>query len=160
MKKRAVTVFGRLSAMADPTADQYYLEAFRTWYPELIAVLPIDDLLPYFFKAGVLTRNLKEELNSIPATHSKKVMRLLDAIEPGLQAGITDQFESFICVMEEFSTVNNNIVVKKLADDIRLTINPSGAHLSSTGHEISGQSHIRHPIKHTGPRLHHHVTHV
>ena len=132
--------------MAKSTAEKYY-EAFKEFYPRLSNALPITDLLPYFFKAGIVPRYLKERLNSIPV-RSDKVTYLLDEIERGLLAGIVDQFESFICVMEEFATDNNDIVVKKLTENIRSIINEnqptctvnqsSLAHPSSSDHEIPG----------------------
>ena len=127
-----------------PTAKQYY-EAFKKSYPKLRDALPIQDLLPDFFKTGVVSRNLKERLNSIPA-RSEKVMYLLDEIERGLNAEIIDQFESFICVMEKFGNDNKDIVAKKLAEDIRLTMSEatvkqpsSSVHLSSTDCKVPGR---------------------
>ena len=125
--------------MAKPTAEQYY-EAFKQAYPKLKDALPINDLLPYFFKGGIVPGYLKEKLDSIPVC-SDKVVCLLDKMERGLRAGIVDQFESFICVMEEFATDNNDIVVKKLTEDIRSIINkPTVKQSSSTNHEIPGRS--------------------
>ena len=117
--------------MATPAKEQYY-EAFKKSYPKLKDALPINDLLPDFFKAGVVPGNLKEKLNSFPV-RSEKVIYLLDEIELGLKVGITDQFESFICVMEKFGTDNDNIVVKILAEGIRSEI--SG---SAIKHQMSG----------------------
>ena len=132
--------------MATPIAEKYYA-AFKKFYPRLSNALPITDLLPYCFKGGIVPRYLKERLNSI-LVRSDKVTCLLDEIERGLLAGIIDQFDSFICVMEEFATENNDIVVKKLTEDIRSTINEnqpictvnqsSLAHPSSSDHEIPG----------------------
>ena len=124
--------------MVKPTAEQYY-EAFKQSYPKLKDALPINDLLPYFFKGGIVPGYLKEKLDSIPVS-SYKVVCLLDEMERGLRAGIIDQFESFICVMEEFATDNNDIVVKKLTEDIRSIVNkPTVKRLSSTN-EIPGRS--------------------
>ena len=98
-----------------------YYEAFRRMYLKLTVALPIDDLLPYLFVANAVPANLKEKLDSIHV-HSEKVKCLLDAMERGLMAGISDQFESFICVMEKFGEENSDIVAKKLAEDIRLIL--------------------------------------
>ena len=92
------------------------------------------------FKGGIVPGYLKEKLDSIPVC-SDKVVCLLDKMERGLRAGIVDQFESFICVMEEFATDNNDIVVTKLTEDIRSIINePTVKQSSSTNHEIPGRS--------------------
>jgi len=130
--------------MAKPTGKKYY-EAFKKSYTKLKDALPIQDLLPDFFEAGVVSRNLKERLNCIPV-RSEKVICLLDEVERGLSAEIIDQFESFICVMEKFGNDNKDIVVKKLADDIRLTISEatvkqpsSSVHLSSTDCKVPGR---------------------
>ena len=130
--------------MAKPTVEKYY-EVFKKFYPRLSNALPITDLLPYCFKEGIVPRYLKERLNSIPV-RSDKVTCLLDEIERGLLAGIEDQFESFICVMEQFATDNDDMVVKKLTEDIRSIINEptctvkqsSLTQSSSSNHEIPG----------------------
>ena len=122
--------------MAKPT-EEYY-EAFKKSYRKLKDALPIKDVLPDLFQAGVVSGISKERLNSIPV-RSDKVICLLDEMELGLKVGITDQFESFICVLEKFGTDNNNIVVKKLAEDIRSTISEAtaAAKQSSVHHSSS-----------------------
>ena len=107
--------------MAKPTAEQYY-RAFRKSYTKLKDALPIDSLLPYLFEAGVIPGNLMQKLDFIPVL-SEKVVCLLNEMEPGLRVGITNQFESFICVLEKC----DNIVVNKLAEDIRLVLSGQGA---------------------------------
>ena len=91
--------------MAEPTVEKYY-EAFNRSYAKLKDALPINNLLPYFFEAGAVPGDLKEKLNSI-LVRSEKVICLLDEMELGLKVGITDQFESFICVMEKFGDSPN-----------------------------------------------------
>ena len=114
-------------------AEQYY-EAFKRSYSKLKDALPINTLLPYFFEAGAVPGDLKEKLNSIPI-RSDKVICLLDEMELGLKVGITDQFESFVSVMEKFGGENNNIVVKRLAEYIRLILSkPAVKHSSSVQH--------------------------
>ena len=126
--------------MAKPITEQYY-EAFKQSYPKLKYALPINDLLPYCFQGGIVPGYLKEKLDAIPVC-SDKVVCLLDKMECGLRVGITDQFESFICVMEEFATDNDDIVVKKLAEDIRSIINEPTCTVNqspSTNHKIQGR---------------------
>ena len=108
--------------MAKPTAEKYY-KAFKKSYASLMDALPINDLLPNFFKAGIVLGNTNEKLNSI-SVRSDKVKCLLDKIELGLKVGITDQFESFICVMEEYGADEKDIV-QSLAKDIRSMISDS-----------------------------------
>ena len=109
--------------MAKPEAQKYY-EAFKESYPNLIDALPINDLLPRFFRAGVVSGKMKENLNYI-SVRSDKVTFLLDKMELGLKAGITNQFESFICVMERYGSDENDTVVQSLAEDIRLKLSDS-----------------------------------
>ena len=104
--------------MAKPTAEQYY-RAFKKSYTN---ALPINFLLPYLFEAGVISGNLMQKLNSIPVC-SDKVICLLNEMEPGLRVGIINQFESFICVMEKY----DDVVVNKLAENIRLVLSGHGA---------------------------------
>ena len=110
--------------------EKYY-EAFNISYLKLKDALPIDTLLPNFFEAGAVPGDLKETLNSIPIC-SDKVICLLDETECGLKVGITDQFELFICVIKKFGKEHNNIVVKRLAYDIRLILNEPAIQHSST----------------------------
>ena len=124
--------------MAERTTEQYY-EAFKRSYPKLKDALPINDLLPYFVKEGIVPGYLKERLDSITSC-SDKVVCLLDKMERGLRAGIIDQFESFVFAMEEFATDNNNIVVKRLTKDIRSKIyKPAVKQSPSTNREIQGR---------------------
>ena len=109
--------------MAKPAAEKYY-EAFKESYPQLIDALPINDLLPRLFRAGVVSGKMKEKLNSI-SVRSDKVACLLDKMELGLKAGITNQFESFICVMERYGSDEDDTVVQSLAEDIRLKLSDS-----------------------------------
>ena len=115
---------------SEPTAEQYY-EAFKRSYSRLKDALPINTLLPYFFEVGAVPGDLKEKMNSIPI-RSDKVICLLDEMELGLKVGITDQFESFVSVMEKFGGENNNIVVKRLAADIRLILSKPAVKPSSS----------------------------
>ena len=115
---------------AKSLAERYY-EAFKKSYSKLKDALPIDALLPSFFEAGAVPGHLKEKLKSIPV-RSDKVICLLDEMELGLKVEITDQFESFICVMEKFGEEHNSIVVKRLADGIRLILSEPAIQHSST----------------------------
>ena len=129
-------------------AERYY-EAFKKSYSKLTDALPINDLLPVLFQEGVVPSNLKEKVNSI-SVRSEKVTFLLDKIEPGLKIGIIDQFESFVCVLEKFGTDNNDIVVKKLAEDIRSTISGVTVKQSSSVHH---QTSTNSPGKYTKNKI-------
>ena len=133
-----------MNEMAKPIAEQYY-GAFKKSYTKLKDALPISFLLPYLFEAGVVPGDLQESINAIPG-RSERVKYLLNEMEPGIRIGVTDQFESFICVMEKFGADNNDIVVKKLAEDIRgrlniseATIQESSLHVSSINVKIPGR---------------------
>ena len=125
----------RIVVMAKPTAEQYY-EAFKNSYMKLKDALPINHLLPYLFKAGVVHGYLKEKLDAIPV-RSNKVTCLLDEMERGLKAGIVEQFESFICCMEEFCTDNNDVVVRNLSEGIRSLMTSKPAVKQSSSQHLS-----------------------
>jgi len=114
-----------------PSSNVYY-EAFKKSYAKLIKALPINDLLPELVSAGVLPGNLKKRMDAI-SIESEKVKVMLDGMEGGLKAQITDQFEEFIQVMEQFSISESDIVVGKLAKDIRTLID-SGSSLPAEVH--------------------------
>ena len=60
-------------------------------------------------------------MDAVPVC-SDKVKLMLDEMEGGLEADIPDQFESLIKVMEQFSIDEDHIVVRKLAENIRMVI--------------------------------------
>jgi len=102
------------------TSAKYY-EAFKKFYLKLISVLPIDDMLSYLVAARVLPGRVKARMDAVPIG-SDKVKLMLDEMEGGLKADIPDQFECLIKVMEQFSVDEDHIVVKKLAENIRMMI--------------------------------------
>jgi len=102
------------------TPAKYY-EAFKKSYPRLISALPIDDMQAYLVAGSVLPGRLKARMDAIPVC-SDKVKMMLDEMEGGLSADIPDQFENLVKVMEHFGAKEDHIVVRKLAEDIRITI--------------------------------------
>ena len=107
--------------MGTPTG---YYEAYKKSYLSLLKALPIDDLIPELFSTGVLPEYLKERLDATPVRSEKvKLMFTEMDMEEKLKAGNTKRFEGLIRVMEKFSTDENDVVVRKLARDIRMLIN-------------------------------------
>jgi len=70
---------------------------------------------------GVLPGKVKARMDAI-STDNDKAKYMLDQMEGGLKALIPDQFENLIKVMEKFSEEEGHIVVKKLAEDIRMLV--------------------------------------
>ena len=102
------------------TPAKYY-EAYKKSYPKLISALPIDDMLSYLVAARVLPGRVKARMDAVPVC-SDKVKLMLDEMEGGLQADIPDQFECLIKVMEQFSVDEDHIVVRKLAENVRMIV--------------------------------------
>jgi len=115
------------------TPAKYY-EAYKAAYPKLIKALPIDDILPDLVAGGVLPGKLKARMDAL-AVSGDKVKLMLDEMEGGLKAQIPDQFESLVKVMETFAEDEGHIVVKKLVNDIRATINSGGTPSRQTSAE-------------------------
>ena len=117
-----------------PLRNVHY-EAFKKSYAKLIKALPINDLLPELVSAGVLSGNLKKRMDAT-SVESEKVKVMLDGMEGGLKAQIPDQFEEFIRVIEQFSIDESDMVVGKLAKDIRALISASPPEKGATESEV------------------------
>jgi len=122
------------------TPAKYY-EAYKAVYARLISALPINDMLSDLVKGGVLPGKVKARLDAI-STDNDKAKYMLDEMEGGLKALIPDQFENLIKVMERFSEEEGHIVVKKLAEDIRILITsgdiPSASSLTASSASSDG----------------------
>ena len=117
------------------TPAKYY-EAYKAAYARLISALPINDMLSDLVTGGVLPGKVKARMDAI-STDNNKAKYMLDEMEGGLKALIPDQFENLIKVMERFSEEEGHIVVKKLAEDIRIMITSGGTLSSSTAFRAS-----------------------
>ena len=121
-----------------------YLEAFTKSYAKLISALPINDLLPELISARVIPGNLKERMDVI-SVRRDKVKAMLDEMEGGLKAQIPDQFEQFVQVMERFSIDENDMIVGKLASEIRAFIEESQNGRVDGSSPVSASLADRHP---------------
>jgi len=113
-------------AMAENPPPEKFYEAYKKSYEKLTKALPVNDLIPKLFSEGILPGNLKSRIDCITVP-SEKTRLLLDEMEGGLRIGITDQFDRFVRVLEQFSKDERHIVVGKMAKDIRLLVGGSSA---------------------------------
>jgi len=112
------------------TPAKYY-EAYKAVYTRLISALPINDMHSDLVTGGVLPGKVKARMDAI-STDNDKAKYMLDQMEGGLKALIPDQFENLIKAMEKFSEEEGHIVVKKLAEDIRMLVTSGDAPSSSS----------------------------
>lgn len=108
-----------------------YYEAYKATYTRLISALPINDMMSDLVTGGVLPGKVKARMDAI-STDSEKAKYMLDEMEGGLEALIPDQFENLIKVMEKFSEEEGHIVVKKLAENVRVMITSGNIPFSSS----------------------------
>lgn len=102
-------------------SDKYH-KAFRSSYEKLVKALPIEPLIPTLYSKGIISSEMKQKIDSI-STSSQKIDHLLTNIENGLRVEVIEQFEGLLQAMEEYGQKENNVVVKRLAEEIRYNIN-------------------------------------
>ncbi|XP_065900797.1 mitogen-activated protein kinase kinase kinase 3-like [Dysidea avara] len=103
-------------AVSAPPPHQY-MKVLRKMSSKIIAVLPIDELLPYM--VDKLSNSLLSHLNTINTSREDKVKYLLDNVEEGIKVGDTHQFDVLLQVMEEYAIRVNHNEVMKLIEDVR-----------------------------------------
>ena len=92
--------------MAESEAER----AFQAFYPKLLNVLLINNILTDFYSHGLLPGDHKA------ITQKRKVEYFLDyVIKPGLKVGYTGQFDKMLRVME----TSDDPAVKFVAEEMR-----------------------------------------
>jgi len=90
------------------------LEAFKKFYPEMVKLLPMDDILftAELFSKGLLPGDTKEMVKSLPTRASKAAHFLDNVIKP---VNTDCSFKILLDIME----ISDNIAVKELASQVR-----------------------------------------
>ena len=88
---------------------------FQAFYPKLLNVLPINNILTDFYSHGLLPGDHKANIDALD-TQKRKVEYFLDyVIKPGLKVGYTGQFDKMLRVME----TSDDPAVKFVAEEMR-----------------------------------------
>ena len=93
-------------------------ELFLAHYPELCkAITDVENLLPYFVQAHIISAANHQEINAKCILH-KKAEALMSYISGPLESGNTEQFYTMLKIMEE----HGNQATEALAKQIRSKI--------------------------------------
>lgn len=92
--------------------------AFKKFYPELIKVLPITDLLPEFFANDLLSGEQKAKIESQSTRKEKTGYFLDEVIKRGLDIDYTEQFNKMIFIMDS----SDDDVTRYLAQQMRALV--------------------------------------
>ena len=79
------------------------MDVFKKFYPNLLEILPVDDLITQFYSKGLLSGAHKDKLDGLStarATNKEKAKYFLDnIIGPGLKIGFMQQFNEMLLIM-------------------------------------------------------------
>lgn len=94
-------------------------EVFQHYYPQLLAILPMNDatFISKLYSVQLLPGNIKSQVESQPTQADKAVYFLDHVIKPSVTSGIGRSFENLLTVMED----SEHDGVKELAKMMRNT---------------------------------------
>ena len=79
------------------------MDVFKAFYPDLLEILPVDDLLTQFYSKSLLSDAHKDKLDGLSAaraTNKEKAKYFLDnVIAPGLKIGFMQQFDEMLMIL-------------------------------------------------------------
>ena len=87
---------------------------FKEFYPKLLEVLPINQLILQFYSRTLLSNDHKTKLDNMTTDKEKAEYFLDKVIRPGLQIDYTKQFDEMLLIMQS----SDDPVVKYLADEV------------------------------------------
>ena len=76
-------------------------KAIQKYYPNLLKVLPINELAERFFSGRLLSYDQKSKLDSLPSCKEKIAYFLDEMLIPGLIMNYTKHFDEMITMMKE-----------------------------------------------------------
>ena len=87
----------------------------QKFYPTLLKLLPISELVERFYSLQLLSDHRKSKLDSLTSLKEKIAYFLDDVLIPGLSINYTGHFDEMITVMKESDDVLARFLVEKLA---------------------------------------------
>lgn len=110
--------------------------AIQKHYPNLLQLLPIDELVGRLLSRRLLSLDRKNNLNSFGSPR-KKISYFLDGIlVPGLDIGYTGHFVEMVIMMKESDDVLLKVLADKLMPDVSTSV--STAPSADTSHTNAG----------------------
>ena len=93
-------------------------KAVKKCYPNLLKLLPINELVVRFYSLNLLSYNRKSKLDSFIALEDKIKYFLDDILIPGLNICYTGHFNEMVIMMKESDDVLIKRLVEKLMADV------------------------------------------
>ena len=91
---------------------------FEKHYRNLEQALPANAMLSTFISKGLLRDTMLLQKVACEHTDCGKMRHFLESMRGGLKIGETKTFEKFLEAMCEYADRNNDLVVKKLVEDV------------------------------------------
>ena len=92
-------------------------EVFQKYYAKLVKTLPMNDdaFVSELYSFGLLSDDLKVQLQLVQRTSADKAVRFLESVKPSVTSGIGSAFNNLLIAMEDCGDES----VKELAKLIR-----------------------------------------
>ena len=90
-------------------------KTIQKFYPTLLKLLPISELVERFYSLQLLSDHRKSKLDSLTSLKEKIAYFLDDVLIPGLSINYTGHFDEMITIMKESDDVLARFLVEKLA---------------------------------------------
>ena len=87
----------------------------RKYSDELANILPVNNIMNKLISANIITYDDMEEIKSLPKSRDKASF-VLSLVAKSLQAGITDDYDSLLRIMDEHGGAAAKIA-KQLAEE-------------------------------------------
>ena len=109
------------------------MDLFKTFYPKLLEILPVDDLLTQFYSKDLLSGAHKQKLDGLSAaratTDNDRAKYFLDnVIKPGLKIGFMKLFDEMVMIMTKSDDPSVNFLaseITKTRESSNITSHPT-----------------------------------
>lgn len=102
-------------------ANKARIKAIQKFYPNLLEVLPITELVERFYSVDLLSHHQKSKLDGLPS-HKDKVAYFLDKmLMPGLSINCTEHFDEMITMMKESDDILARHLVELIVKELMPT---------------------------------------
>ena len=122
------------------------MDLFKRFYPNLLEILPVDDLLTQFYSKDLLSGAHKDKLDGLSAaraTNKDRAKYFLDnVIGPGLKIGFMKQFDEMLLIMAKSDDPSVKFLASKITKSRECSyVTPHPTATAAQG----GRSHGFHP---------------
>ena len=92
-------------------------EVIQKFYPSLLKILPISELIERFYSLKLLSDQRKRNLESLTSPREKIICFLDDVLIPGLSINYTGHFDEMVTMMKE----SDDILARQLVEQLSPT---------------------------------------